>query len=118
LDKPDLTVACVVCEGEAETRPLVTSWHSKKFLNPCTYGAGLPIIHLNGLKIANPTIWAQMALFVGYGYEPILVEGSDPGKIHPVFAKALDYYADKIVGIKNKKKAIERIRHKKPQRES
>ncbi|TIV45624.1 MAG: phosphoketolase, partial [Mesorhizobium sp.] len=84
FDNPDLVVACVVGDGEAETGPLATSWHSNKFLNPALDGAVLPILHLNGYKIANPTILARIpeeelrALFVGYGYEPLFVEGDDP----------------------------------------
>lgn len=102
LDKPDLMVACVVGDGEAETGPLATSWHTNKFLNPRTDGAVLPILHLNGFKIANPTILARIppselkALFKGYGYDPIIVEGSDPGEMHPAFADALDTAADRI----------------------
>jgi xylulose-5-phosphate/fructose-6-phosphate phosphoketolase len=108
LDKPELMVTCVVGDGEAETGALATSWHSNKFLNPRTDGVVLPILHLNGFKIANPCVLARipekelMALFEGYGYEPIMVEGSDPGKMHPAFAKALDYCADKIAAIKKK----------------
>jgi xylulose-5-phosphate/fructose-6-phosphate phosphoketolase len=106
LDKPDLVVACVVGDGEAETGPLATSWHANKFLNPKTDGVVLPILHLNGFKIANPTILDRipqselLSLFVGYGYEPIIVEGSDPGLVHPAMAKALDYCFDKIARIK------------------
>lgn len=108
LDKPELMVACVVGDGEAETGPLATSWHANKYLNPRTDGVVLPILHLNGYKIANPCILARipeaelLALFVGYGYEPLIVEGSDPGKMHPAFAKALDYCADKIAAIQKK----------------
>jgi xylulose-5-phosphate/fructose-6-phosphate phosphoketolase len=106
LDKPNLIVACVVGDGEAETGPLATSWHSNKFLNPKTDGVVLPILHLNGYKIANPTLLDRIpkaeliSLFVGYGYEPILVEGSDPGKMHPQFAAALDRCYDRIAQIK------------------
>lgn len=106
LDKPDLWVACVVGDGEAETGPLATSWHANKFLNPKTDGAVLPILHLNGWKIDNPTLLDRIpdnelkSLFVGYGYEPLIVEGSDPGLMHPAFAKALDYCADRIKEIK------------------
>ena len=84
FDNPDLIVAVVVGDGEAETGPLATSWHSNKFLNPVRDGAVLPILHLNGYKIANPTILARIPheelehLFRGYGYEPYFVEGSDP----------------------------------------
>ena len=105
LDKPGLMVAVCVGDGEAETGPLATSWHANKFLNPATDGAVLPILHLNGYKIANPTILARIpedelkALFVGYGYEPLFVSGSDPGLMHPAFAEALDTCADKIASI-------------------
>ncbi len=84
LDNPDLVVACVVGDGEAETGPLATSWHGNKFLDPVGDGAVLPILHLNGYKIANPTVLARIptaelhALLTGYGYEPIEVAGSDP----------------------------------------
>jgi xylulose-5-phosphate/fructose-6-phosphate phosphoketolase len=102
LDKPNLMVACVIGDGEAETGPLATSWHANKFLNPATDGAVLPILHLNGYKIANPAVLARIpeaeliSLFVGYGYEPIIVKGSDPGLLHPAFAEALDTCANKI----------------------
>ena len=88
FDNPDLIVACVVGDGEAETGPLATAWHSNKFLNPATDGAVLPILHLNGYKIANPTVMARIpreeleSLFVGYGYKPYWVEGSDPADVH------------------------------------
>ena len=81
LDNPDLIVACVVGDGEAETGPLATAWHSNKFINPVRDGAVLPILNLNGYKIANPTILSRIsheeleALFVGYGYKPYFVEG-------------------------------------------
>ncbi len=96
FDNPDLIVACVVGDGEAETGPLATSWHSNKFLNPVNDGAVLPILHLNGYKIANPTILARLShaelnsLFVGYGYHPYFVEGSDPEIIHQLMAATLD----------------------------
>ena len=86
FDNPDLIVAAVVGDGEAETGPLATSWHSNKFLNPATDGAVLPILHLNGYKIANPCLLARISheeldqLFRGYGYAPIFVEGSEPGR--------------------------------------
>ena len=89
FDNPDLIVACVVGDGEAETGPLATAWHSNKFLNPVRDGAVLPILNLNGYKIANPTILARIsheeleALFVGYGYTPYFVEGSDPARDAP-----------------------------------
>ena len=96
FDNPDLIVACVVGDGEAETGPLATSWHSNKFLNPVTDGAVLPILHLNGYKIANPTILARIPaeelsnLFLGYGYKPYFVEGSDPNLMHAAMAETLD----------------------------
>ncbi|WP_131196936.1 phosphoketolase family protein [Lichenihabitans psoromatis] len=96
FDNPDLIVACVVGDGEAETGPLAASWHSNKFLNPRSDGAVLPILHLNGYKIANPTILGRMsdievrALFTGYGYEPIFVEGSDPAEMHQLMAAAME----------------------------
>ena len=89
FDNPDLIVACVVGDGEAETGPLATSWHSNKFLNPATDGVVLPILHLNGYKIANPCILARISheeldqLFRGYGYTPYFVEGSDPAEDAP-----------------------------------
>jgi xylulose-5-phosphate/fructose-6-phosphate phosphoketolase len=89
-------VAAVVGDGEAETGPLATSWHSNKFLNPATDGAVLPILHLNGYKIANPSVLARISheeldqLFRGYGYTPIFVEGSAPAKMHQLMAAALD----------------------------
>src|SRR5678816_405273 len=96
FDNRNLFVACVVGDGEAETGPLATSWHSNKFLNPARDGCVLPILHLNGYKIANPTVLARigrdelMELMRGYGYAPLLVEGSDPLRVHQAFAAALD----------------------------
>ena len=96
FDNPDLIVACVVGDGEAETGPLATAWHSNKFLNPVTDGAVMPILHLNGYKIANPTVLARISheelesLFVGYGYKPYFVEGDDPETMHQLMAAALD----------------------------
>jgi xylulose-5-phosphate/fructose-6-phosphate phosphoketolase len=96
FDNPQLITCCVVGDGEAETGPLATSWHSNKFLNPRTDGAVLPILHLNGYKIANPTILARIShselecLFVGYGYQPIFVEGDDPEAMHQLMAAAVD----------------------------
>lgn len=96
FDNPDLLVACVVGDGEAETGPLATGWHSNKFLNPVHDGAVLPILHLNGYKIANPTILARInhaeleSLFIGYGYKPYFVEGSDPEDVHQQMAATLD----------------------------
>ena len=96
FDNPDLIAACVVGDGEAETGPLATSWHSNKFLNPATDGAVLPILHLNGYKIANPAILARISheelehLFRGYGYKPYVVEGRDPSTMHQLMAATLD----------------------------
>ncbi|HXZ92062.1 MAG TPA: phosphoketolase family protein [Burkholderiales bacterium] len=96
LDNPELIVACVVGDGEAETGPLATAWHSNKFINPARDGAVLPILNLNGYKIANPTILARIsheeleALLVGYGYRPYFVEGSEPEEMHRKMAAALD----------------------------
>src|SRR3954449_12982010 len=96
LDSPELIVACVVGDGEAETGPLATSWHSNKFINPIRDGAVLPILNLNGYKIANPTILARISheelesLFFGYGYTPYFVEGSDPETMHRAMAATLD----------------------------
>src|SRR6187200_908693 len=102
FDNPDLLVCAVVGDGEAETGPLATSWHSNKFLNPARDGAVLPILHLNGYKIANPCILARISheeldqLFRGYGYTPIFVEGSEPAKMHQLMAAALDQAIDDI----------------------
>src|ERR1043166_7686281 len=102
LDNPELLVACVVGDGEAETGPLATSWHSKKFLNPVRDGAVLPILHLNGYKIANPTVLARITheeldeLFRGYGWRPYVVEGSDPEEVHQLMAGALDAVIEEI----------------------
>ena len=110
LDNKDLIVACVVGDGEAETGPLATSWHSNKFINPETDGAVLPILHLNGYKISNPTIFGRMSndelmdYFSGCGYEPIIVEGKDTLKMHEVMAKTLDECIEKIIDIQNKAK--------------
>ncbi len=102
FDNPSLVVACVVGDGEAETGPLATSWHSNKFLNPISDGAVLPIFHLNGYKIANPTIFARMEreeleqLFRGYGWDPHFVEGDDPEEMHQLMAFALDKSVSEI----------------------
>lgn len=107
LDNPGLIVACVVGDGEAETGPLAASWHSNKFLNPTTDGAVLPILHLNGYKIANPTLLARMptdelrSLLVGYGYEPSFVEGDEPAAMHQAMATALDAVLDEIAAIRH-----------------
>jgi xylulose-5-phosphate/fructose-6-phosphate phosphoketolase len=107
FDNPDLVIACVVGDGEAETGPLAAAWHSNKFLNPKIDGAVLPILHLNGYKIANPTVLARMdddelrSLFVGYGYEPIFVEGHEPFAMHEAMATAFDQAFDRIHAIQN-----------------
>ena len=108
FDNPDLVVFCVVGDGEAETGPLAGSWHSNKFLNPASDGAVLPILHLNGYKIANPSFLARIpetelrALFEGYGYRPIFVTGDDPVPAHRAFAAALDEALDDIAAIQRK----------------
>jgi xylulose-5-phosphate/fructose-6-phosphate phosphoketolase len=105
FDNPDLLVACVIGDGEAETGPLAGGWHSNKFLNPVTDGAVLPILHLNGYKIANPTVLARIpqgeldALVTGYGYQPITVAGDDPLDVHRQLATALDFAVDEIAAI-------------------
>ncbi|KAB7752551.1 phosphoketolase family protein [Mycolicibacterium phlei] len=105
FDNPDLVVACVIGDGEAETGPLAASWHSNKFLNPVTDGAVLPILHLNGYKIANPTVLARIpqeeleSLLFGYGYQPITVAGDDPASVHQQLATALDEAFDQIGAI-------------------
>ncbi len=105
FDNPDLLVACVIGDGEAETGPLATSWHSNKFLNPVHDGAVLPILHLNGYKIAGPTVLARIphdelaALLRGYGYAPHFVEGNDPVQMHQLMATALDKAVAEIARI-------------------
>ena len=105
FDNPDLIVAAVVGDGEAETGPLATSWHSNKFLNPVHDGAVLPILHLNGYKIANPTVLARISheqlenLFIGYGYKPYFVEGADPAIVHQEMAATLDIAIAEIQAI-------------------
>jgi xylulose-5-phosphate/fructose-6-phosphate phosphoketolase len=102
FDNPELIAACVVGDGEAETGPLAAAWHSNKFLNPVTDGAVLPILHLNGYKIANPTVLARISkreledLFVGYGHKPHFVEGSEPEQMHPLMAATLDTVVEEI----------------------
>src|SRR6266516_3396647 len=111
FDNPDLIVACVVGDGEAETGPLATSWHSSKFLDPVTDGAVLPILHLNGYKIANPTVLARIpdqelrALLEGYGYHVYEVEGDDPPIVHQQMAAALDAIVDEIRAIQAEARA-------------
>src|SRR5438477_8907857 len=106
FDNPQLNVFCVIGDGEAETGPLATSWHSNKFLNPATDGAVLPILHLNGYKIANPTVLARIPenelieLMEGYGHRPVIVSGDDPMKVHQQMAAALEWCLDEIARIK------------------
>ena len=115
LDNPGLIVACVIGDGEAETGPLATSWHGNKFLNPATDGAVLPILHLNGYKIANPTILARIPreqlenLFLGYGYKPHFVEGDDPATMHQLMAATLDAVLEEIASIQKVARAGEDI---------
>ena len=105
LDNPGLLAVCVVGDGEAETGPLATSWHSNKFLNPASDGAVLPILHLNGYKIAGPTVLARIShdelesLFRGYGYTPFFVEGNVPQEMHQAMAATLDKALDEIANI-------------------
>jgi len=108
FDNPDLLVACVIGDGEAETGPLATAWHSNKFLNPARDGAVLPILSLNGYKIANPTILARIgreelaSLLVGYGYRPCFVEGDEPADMHQQLAATLDAVTTEIRGIQSR----------------
>jgi xylulose-5-phosphate/fructose-6-phosphate phosphoketolase len=107
FDNPDLVAVCVVGDGEAETGPLAASWHSNKFISPIRDGAVLPVLHLNGYKIANPTVLARIdhielrALLEGYGYAPRFVEGSDPATMHQAMAAALDEVLDEIARIQH-----------------
>ncbi len=108
FDNPDLIVACVVGDGEAETGPLAASWHSNKFINPARDGAVLPILHLNGYKIANPTLLSRIGdedlkkLFEGYGYEPLFVEGHEPEVMHRLMAGAMDRAMERIRAIQDR----------------
>jgi xylulose-5-phosphate/fructose-6-phosphate phosphoketolase len=107
FDNPDLVVCCVVGDGEAESGPLAASWHSNKFLDPGDDGAVLPVLHLNGYKIANPTVLARIphdelrALMEGYGHEPLFVEGDDPATMHREMAATLDRALDRIAEIQS-----------------
>jgi xylulose-5-phosphate/fructose-6-phosphate phosphoketolase len=107
FDNPDMLVCCVVGDGEAETGPLAASWHSNKFLNPVRDGTVLPILHLNGYKIANPTVLSRLSdaeltqLFTGYGYKPYFVEGHDPETMHQLMAHTLDTIIEEIHAIQN-----------------
>ena len=118
FDNPDLIACCVVGDGEAETGPLATSWHSNKFLNPQRDGAVLPILHLNGYKIANPTVLARISqgelesLFIGYGYRPYFVEGDEPVAMHQLMAATLDTVLAEIREIQHK--ARQRQSNKRP----
>jgi len=111
LDNPDLLVCCVVGDGEAETGPLATSWHGNKFLDPVCDGAVLPILHLNGYKIAGPTVLARIGneelieLFKGYGYKPYILEGDDPAKMHHLMAGTLDRIIEEIRNIQEDARA-------------
>jgi xylulose-5-phosphate/fructose-6-phosphate phosphoketolase len=108
FDNPDLLVACVIGDGEAETGPLATAWHSNKFLNPATDGAVLPILHLNGYKIANPTVLARIdrpelvSLLTGYGYRPYVVEGHEPASMHETMAATFDAIVEEIRSIQRR----------------
>ena len=108
FDNPDLLVCCVVGDGEAETGPLATSWHANKFLNPARDGAVLPVLHLNGYKIANPTVLARIShgelrsLLEGYGYAPRFVEGHDPATMHQLMAETLDEVTAEIAEIQRR----------------
>lgn len=118
FDNPDLITACVIGDGEAETGPLATSWHSNKFLNPVSDGAVLPILHLNGYKIANPTILARITrpeleqFLAGCGWEPYFVEGSDPAAMHRLMAETLDTVIERIKSIQQN--ARQKINHMRP----
>jgi xylulose-5-phosphate/fructose-6-phosphate phosphoketolase len=111
FDNPELLVCCVIGDGEAETGPLAASWHSNKFLNPARDGAVLPILHLNGYKIANPTVLARIpetelrSLLEGYGYAPRFVEGDDPAVVHRIMAEVLDGALDDIAAIQRRARA-------------
>jgi len=111
FDNPDLLVCCVVGDGEAETGPLAASWHSNKFLNPARDGAVLPILHLNGYKIANPSVLARLSdaqltqLFAGYGYNPHFVEGHEPVAMHQLMASTLNTIVEEIKAIRQNARA-------------
>ena len=111
FDNPKIVVACVVVDGDAETGPLATAWHSNKFLNPATDGAVLPILHLNGYKISNPTILARITreeleqLLRGYGWTPYFVEGHDPALMHEAMAATLDMAVEQIKKIQQDARA-------------
>lgn len=119
FDNPGLIATCVVGDGEAETGPLATSWHSNKFLNPKTDGAVLPILHLNGYKISNPTILSRITkeelvkLFEGYGWQPYIVEGSDPKYMHKLMALTMDKAITDIMQIQNDARVNNEVRRPK-----
>src|SRR5204862_2991388 len=108
FDNPDLLALCVVGDGEAETGGLAASWHSNKFINPARDGVVLPVLHLNGYKIANPTVLARIepaelrSLLEGYGYAPRFVEGSEPAEMHQLMAATLDEALDAIAAIQRR----------------
>ncbi len=116
FDNPDLIVACIVGDGEAETGALAASWHSNKFLNPARDGAVLPILHLNGFKIANPTVLARIsreeltALLRGYGYDPLFVEGEEPAAVHQALAATLDRVLAEIRRIQNEARGARHVK--------
>ena len=111
LDNPDLIAACVVGDGEAETGPLATAWHSDKFINPVTDGTVLPILHLNGYKISNPTVFSRISheeiksFFEGCGWKPYFVEGDDPMTMHKLMAETMDKVISEILSIRKKARA-------------
>jgi xylulose-5-phosphate/fructose-6-phosphate phosphoketolase len=115
FDNPTLTVACIIGDGEAETGPLATAWHSNKFLNPVSDGTVLPILHLNGYKIANPTILARIpraeleSLLTGYGWQPHFVVGDDPMLMHQQMAATLDRVLDDIAEIRERAKGTDKV---------
>src|SRR5262249_51193701 len=111
FDNPDLVVCCVVGDGEAETGPLAASWHSNKFLDPARDGAVLPVLHLNGYKIANPTVLARIPeeelgrLLEGCGHRPLFVAGDEPDVVHRALAAALDEALDEIAAVQRRARA-------------
>src|SRR5215211_534280 len=121
FDNPDLIACCVVGDGEAETGPLATSWHSNKFINPARDGAVLPILHLNGYKIANPTVLSRISneelthLLVGYGHKPYFVEGDQPESMHQLMAATLDRIVSEIQSMQKEARENGRVeRHQWP----
>src|SRR5207302_104503 len=115
FDNPRLLVACVIGDGEAETGPLATAWHGNKFLNPARDGAVLPILHLNGYKIASPTVLGRLddeeltQLFHGYGYKPYFVEGDEPERMHQLMAATLDTVIEEIRAIQDEGRSQEPV---------